>query len=203
MPIVSEEHKRKKRNQILMGAQYCFAKNGYHITSMDSIVKQSGLSKGAIYNYFKSKKEIYLELMRGIVVRELEPIHERIANIESNLEKIGALFECYCDLEPMSYEQKEAFFVQLDFQLSSSRKTEMMNVLEDIYKNMKLDLVKKILMDGKDSGEVHSSLHIDIYAHMFWSFIDGINMQRILFPDLPYQEILTSQKHCFIKRIAK
>lgn len=40
-----------------------FARNGLKGTSMQDIVKESGLSKGAIYWYFKSKDELIMELM--------------------------------------------------------------------------------------------------------------------------------------------
>lgn len=203
MPIVSEEHKRQKRNHILMSAQHCFAKNGYHITSMDQLVHHSGLSRGAIYNYFKSKGEIYLELMKGIVTREMDPIESQIKSLSTSLEKISYLFDHYHHLEPMSEEQKEAFFVQLDFQLSASRKEDMMNLLDELYKQMKFELVKSILQDGKAVGELKAKVHVEIYTHMFWSFIDAANMQRILFPELPYQSILMDQKQSFISKIIK
>ncbi|MGG7619231.1 TetR/AcrR family transcriptional regulator [Bacillus coreaensis] len=203
MPIVSEEHKRQRRNHILLSAQHCFAKKGYHITSMDQLVQHSGLSRGAIYNYFKSKEEIYLELMKGIVTREFEPIDSHIKTLPTNLEKIAYLFDHYFQLEPMCEEQKEAFFVQLDFQLSASRNPDMMAILEELHKNLKFELVKRILQEGKEAGELKSNIHVNIYTHMFWSFIDAANMQRILFPELPYQSILMDQKQSFLKKITK
>lgn len=203
MPIVSEEHKRQRRNHILLSAQHCFAKKGYHITSMDQLVQHSGLSRGAIYNYFKSKEEIYLELMKGIVTREIEPIESQIKNLPTKLEKIAYLFDHYYQLEPMCEEQKEAFFVQLDFQLSAPRNPDMMTILDELHKNMKFELVKRILQEGKEAGELKSNIHVDIYTHMFWSFIDAANMQRILFPQLPYQSILMDQKQSFLNKIAK
>lgn len=40
-----------------------FARNGLKGTSVEDIVQESGLSKGAIYWYFKSKDELIMELM--------------------------------------------------------------------------------------------------------------------------------------------
>src|SRR5437868_924307 len=40
----------------------CFARQGYHATSMDDVVRESGLSVGAIYSYFPSKEELFLAL---------------------------------------------------------------------------------------------------------------------------------------------
>jgi len=59
------------------------------------------------------------------------------------------------------------------------------------------------IKEGKDAGEIKSNIHVDIYTHMFWSFIDAANMQRILFPELPYQSIVMDQKQSFLKKITK
>ncbi|MDO9508278.1 MAG: TetR/AcrR family transcriptional regulator [Thermovirgaceae bacterium] len=47
------------KEKILEVARSHFARNGYHGTSMDSIVKGTNLSKGAIYWHFKGKKELF------------------------------------------------------------------------------------------------------------------------------------------------
>jgi len=52
-PDVSEERK----NQILDAAGKVFARLGFQKTRMDDIVEESGLSKGTLYWYFKSKDE--------------------------------------------------------------------------------------------------------------------------------------------------
>ena len=51
-----------RRAQILQAALQCFSKQGFHGTSMDDIVRATGLSKGALYWHFKSKDEIFLAL---------------------------------------------------------------------------------------------------------------------------------------------
>jgi AcrR family transcriptional regulator len=62
-PDVSEERKA----QIYRAAQVCFSRKGYHRTTMDDIVAESGLSKGALYWYFKSKKELFLSLFQEVM----------------------------------------------------------------------------------------------------------------------------------------
>src|SRR5919197_4711710 len=62
MPKVSPAHEQHRRDQILAAAMACFARQGYHATSMDDVVRQSGLSVGAIYSYFPSKEELFLAL---------------------------------------------------------------------------------------------------------------------------------------------
>lgn len=58
MPKVSPEHSDARRRQILDAALGCFSKQGFHGTTMKDIMKASGLSAGAIYNYFSAKSDI-------------------------------------------------------------------------------------------------------------------------------------------------
>jgi AcrR family transcriptional regulator len=58
MPKVSDAHRAARRRQILDSAIACFARNGFHRTSMQHIIAEARLSPGAIYRYFPSKEDI-------------------------------------------------------------------------------------------------------------------------------------------------
>ena len=58
MPKVTDKHKQARRRQIADAATRCFARDGLHGTSMQAIIRESGLSAGAIYSYFDGKDEI-------------------------------------------------------------------------------------------------------------------------------------------------
>src|SRR5437870_11381662 len=62
VPKISHAHEQQRRAQILAAAMACFARQGYHATSMDDVVRESGLSVGAIYSYFPSKEDLFLAL---------------------------------------------------------------------------------------------------------------------------------------------
>jgi AcrR family transcriptional regulator len=58
MARVSQEHLDARRRQILDGAARCFARNGFHATSMADVLAEVGLSAGAVYRYFRGKEEL-------------------------------------------------------------------------------------------------------------------------------------------------
>lgn len=58
MPRVSDAHRELRRRQILDAANECFAREGFHRTSMTQIVAEAGVSAGSIYLYFPSKDDI-------------------------------------------------------------------------------------------------------------------------------------------------
>ena len=47
-----------KRSNILMAAVKVLTSKGYYSSTMDDIVDESKMSKGAIYHYFSSKKDV-------------------------------------------------------------------------------------------------------------------------------------------------
>lgn len=60
-PRTSEQFgkiRQEKMELIMQASLELFAESGYHTTSISQIAKKAGISKGLIYNYFESKKEI-------------------------------------------------------------------------------------------------------------------------------------------------
>lgn len=77
MPRISEARRAERRRQILDAARDCFLARGLHPTTMDDIIRASGLSAGAVYGYFASKDDIILAAVTG----GLEQIGARVAPI--------------------------------------------------------------------------------------------------------------------------
>ena len=62
MPKIAESTRSARREQILAAAAVCFARTGYHTTTMADVAAQAGLSKGTPYLYFDSKEHLYVAL---------------------------------------------------------------------------------------------------------------------------------------------
>jgi TetR/AcrR family transcriptional regulator, transcriptional repressor of aconitase len=58
VPKVTDAHRESRREQILVAAWKCFARKGFHGTSMADVIAEADLSAGAVYLYFKSKEDI-------------------------------------------------------------------------------------------------------------------------------------------------
>ncbi|MET7767423.1 TetR/AcrR family transcriptional regulator [Nocardia sp. NPDC005366] len=78
MPRVSEEHLERRRQQILDAARLCFARKGFHDSSMQDVFAESGLSAGAVYRYFKSKDDIIAALATQTMTEIREVMAEAI-----------------------------------------------------------------------------------------------------------------------------
>jgi AcrR family transcriptional regulator len=59
-----DERRDERRDGILDVGRDCFLADGYAATSMSSIAARLGGSKGTLYNYFKSKEELFEAVMQ-------------------------------------------------------------------------------------------------------------------------------------------
>ncbi|MFJ5716307.1 TetR/AcrR family transcriptional regulator [Neobacillus sp. NPDC093127] len=199
-PIVSESHKEKKRKEILDSALVCFAKKGLQAATMDDIVEHSGISKGAIYNYFKSKDEIYLELMDTDTQETYENLAKGLLSCKNNLEKITYLFDVYLNVDLSKDESKGRFIVHNEFKLHASRYKELADKLTDRRIEYLVKLFAGIITEGQETGEIKQGLNPEIMADLFWAMISGVTLQTI-YRDYPYNQVLTEMKQMFINTV--
>ncbi|NRD80068.1 TetR/AcrR family transcriptional regulator [Bacillus sp. BRMEA1] len=188
MPKVSDEYKERKRQSVLESALKCFGEKGYHLTTMDDIVAYSKMSKGLIYNYFKSKEELYLSLMDERSNRALDDLQKRFKQIPEAKDKLRELFRIY--REAVLAEEWRSFIrVHLEFWLYSSRQEQLRELMNNRYKHQFRDFLSEIIEEGKKAGEFKSDVQVEFVAGLFWAFIDGICLHySVLWEDYAYIE---------------
>jgi TetR/AcrR family transcriptional repressor of uid operon len=62
MGKIAEDVRAARRGQIIAAARACFARAGYHATTMADVAAQAGVSKGTPYLYFDSKEALFIAL---------------------------------------------------------------------------------------------------------------------------------------------
>jgi AcrR family transcriptional regulator len=77
VPKVSSAHLAARRQQILAGAQRAFARWGYEGATVARLEEETGLSRGAIFHYFDSKLDLFVQLSAEENRRYLHALMER------------------------------------------------------------------------------------------------------------------------------
>jgi AcrR family transcriptional regulator len=118
MPKVTEEHVEARRRQILSAALRCFAREGFHRATMQDIFRESDLSPGAVYSYFKGKDE----LMLAIIAETMSFVGEAAAWVNEPLpegrlrrpgEALAEIIERYKDFELGTVVERARIFPHL------------------------------------------------------------------------------------------
>ncbi|OLZ74812.1 TetR family transcriptional regulator [Streptomyces sp. IMTB 2501] len=78
MPRITAGRREAKRAEIVAAARRCFARDGFHQTSMPDIAAEAGVSAGAPYRYFTGKEDIILAIAGDAFRLIFEPV-ERLA----------------------------------------------------------------------------------------------------------------------------
>ena len=58
-----EREKLARKTEIINAAEKIFFKKGFENSTMDDIAKEAEFTKKTLYSYFKSKEELYFEIM--------------------------------------------------------------------------------------------------------------------------------------------
>jgi AcrR family transcriptional regulator len=139
----------ERRNQILDAAEKVFAGQGFNQARMDDIVSESGLSKGALYWYYKSKDAIILALLDRVFIAEMEEAEKLIAQPGSAEERIRVLalsavreIRHFEPIMSLGYE-----FVAL-----AARRREVRERLKSYYQRY-TEILAQVIRQGIESGE--------------------------------------------------
>ncbi|HWD81359.1 MAG TPA: TetR/AcrR family transcriptional regulator [Kribbella sp.] len=80
MPRVSEEYLEQRRREVLAAARACFARKGFHATSMREVLREAGVSAGTVYRYFPKKEDLVIAIAQenlSVVADTIESMMHR------------------------------------------------------------------------------------------------------------------------------
>jgi AcrR family transcriptional regulator len=80
VPKVSAQYRDERRAHILAAARRCFVRDGFHQTSMQDLVREAGMSSGAVYRYFTSKDAMIIAIAEENLDQIVEIVRESVAH---------------------------------------------------------------------------------------------------------------------------
>lgn len=102
-PGLRERQKAERQDRILRAAKHLFGRRGYAQTAMEDVARRARVAVGTIYNYFPSKAELVLALLRretGETLAAGGAVLERAASEDAPppTASVTALFDVYVEL---------------------------------------------------------------------------------------------------------
>jgi AcrR family transcriptional regulator len=147
-PDVSEE----RRTQIIESAIKVFAREGFADARMEDVASESGLSKGLLYWYFKSKEEIIIAIADLLFSGEFRRMEQLSAEGLTARASLDSFLDIFIDdlrgilkVAPVIYE-----FYALAF-----RNTVVRRVMQKYLRRF-LAIMQPIIQRGMDNGEFAS-----------------------------------------------
>lgn len=164
------------REQILSAAQSLFAQQGYDSATMDQIARAAGLTKGAVYYFFKNKAELFLLIVdQGIAYIE-EQCRRILEARRSSREIAQDVIAFYMNI---AYDNASLFLI-----LFGSRSADpQIRALFDQRINRLIACIRNIVQSGIEDGLLRP-INPDILTRMFAGIVYGL----LALPDLPNRE---------------
>lgn len=85
----------RRRRQLLDVALSVFAERGFHLTSMNEIADAAGVTKPVLYQHFRSKRELYLELLEDVGERLRDTIAKATVQADGPRAQVVSGFRAY------------------------------------------------------------------------------------------------------------
>ena len=85
----------RRRRQLLDVALERFAAKGFHATSMEEIAEAAGVTKPVLYQHFRSKRQLYLELLDDVGSQLMDAIAKATAGADGPRRQVEAGFATY------------------------------------------------------------------------------------------------------------
>lgn len=183
MPKLKPETENARRQHILDAAERCFARGGFHGTSMHDICKEAAVSPGALYIYFDSKEA----LIAGLCERDRTALAERLEKMERApdfLAALTAIGESYFVEDP-AFKQR----VPLEMGLESTRNPRIAQIFlgADAFC---ITAFETLFARLKAEGRIDPVIDVETLARVFLVIGDGLLWRRAVMPDFDVREVL-------------
>lgn len=175
MPKLKPATQVARRAHILDAAEQCFARQGFHRTTMQDICKAAGVSAGAVYVYFSSKED----LIAGICERDRTKLAGELAELAEApnlMAALGQLAQHYAVEQP-AYKR----VLVIEMGLESTRNPAIAAIFQATDRFC-VDSFAKLFDRARAEGRIAPTLDSRTLANVLSTIGDGIFWRRAIDP---------------------
>jgi len=170
VPMTERRQKTDVRQrQIVSAARKLIVKYGSEHVTVRRVAKEIGVSEGAIYRHFKSKRDVLSLLIDDVentLIGDIEDYYKPGTNVLDALEKVVLS-------DVSSVEQRKGVSFQVIAEIVSLGDKKLSNKAYDVI-NEYIKHIKSILSEGVKSGIVRQDIDLDAAASLLFSIIQGL-----------------------------
>ncbi len=168
-----------RRGAIVAAAEKIFHAHGYAATTMEAVAAAAGVAKGSLYNYFRSKQELFTQLFTETIAADEAEVERLVTEPIPADEKLQRLVDnVFVQLE--RYTAIGALV--LEFWATAARqqhKGELAEMFEQMFSRWRRRIAA-IVTQGIESGLFRAEIDPDVAASLIVAVVDGIIVQSIL-----------------------
>jgi len=200
--IPNEERRTASTEAVMTAARTLFVLHGYEYTSMAQIAKAAGLTKGAIYFYFKDKAELLCRLLTEAEANSFGPISRTIHNSQASAEDRLILF--VNAVSKLGIDHREQLLLPVLMAVEFSSSSAPAGVLVRAIYARWTAMLEKLIAEGQATGEFKESLDPTNTAITLVALVDGLLLQwHRLHDDLNGPHLATTARAFVLNAVLK
>jgi len=190
VPKVTEAYLEARRQQVLDAAAECFARKGFHRTTMHDICQMAELSPGAVYRYFRSKDEI-IGAMEEQGRQHSAAIMDAVTSERSStLDVLEGLVDVFFS----KLEDVRDCAVHIELWAEALSNPRIKETVVRVDESIREAFSQRIVKDAQRRGEIHPNLDRDAVARVLMAFWHGLVLQKPLDPTVDIRKYVAVMK---------
>lgn len=181
MPKVSEAHSAARRQQIIDAAYRCFARRGFHQTTMREIYEEAELSPGAVYHYFDGKEAIIRASFEFDQLRSRDVLQAAVTNEDPMQALRGLVDFFFAGMD--SAAKLGAGRVNVQGWGEALVDPPLFDAISSVLQDFRLALVQ-IVRKAQDLERLDSTLDPDSVGLLLLSIYFGMELQKAFDPEI-------------------
>lgn len=183
MPRLKPATQAARRNNILDAAERCFARTGFHRTTMQDICREAQVSAGALYVYFASKEE----LIAGICRRDRAKLAQQLGALAAAPDLLAALSVLAHHYSLQEPRHKRVLCLEIGAESTRNPAVREMVAAVDRYA---LDSLAGVLARGRAEGRISPAFSPRVLAEILALIGDGLFWRGAVDPDFDAEAML-------------
>lgn len=163
IPIL-ETHEREGRDRILHAAYELFVASGYRSVSMQQIAEAAGIQKATLYHHFRSKDELFAEIVCAVNQRTRDEV---VQAIEEGGSASDQLVRIACQSFARSQSDYSRLMTDVQENLAPDQRRQLLKE-----KAFPWDLLEGIVRSAMARGEL-PEMDVDLVISMYTGLVWG------------------------------
>lgn len=165
------EQRRESMDKLLDAAMHLFVSMGYSSTNLDQIAGAAGLTKGAVYFYFKSKETVLVEILKRVQIVVFDKAIDVVEQAgPTYTDKLVAFLHNAANLG-ITHRDEVLLLILMSLEFKE-REGEVRTCIEKIYQRLHA-MIEKLIRAGQKSGEFRDDVPARELAAMVMANHDG------------------------------
>jgi AcrR family transcriptional regulator len=175
MPRVTAQHEQAVRSRIVDAAIKVFGETGYQHATVQDVVRESGLSVGAVYTHFTSKEQLFLVACACAMEAQKTDLRLRMSEIGSVLDRLRAATDFAIESVLSNANERS---VRVNAWQVADDSPDLRQILRERRGEM-VGFARMILQEAVAGGELPGWIDVDSIASAFLSLIDGFVVRAL------------------------